>query len=428
MSEQLLFIDPYISLYAFFNAKSGEELAHNWGKILSVLLKVPLHVPNAPEPEPDKNICSIYQQHDAWIVYASVDQIGSYSLTVWDDLRRTLFNDEDIWSGLNQTLLQQQWTERGNIFWGMSIFFGANVKSIPEEEMINDWLANLPLPPESSFPKLSCPLYRPQWGRMWQLDNRQKNISQSPHVYAVLAIEEHASKAENLIFKKNHIDRIELSLHKSYQQLQHYESFRDTLYDDLGKLDEQLQELIETESVQHKALTDFSIQYVTFSKLSTQVLELQNTVKINTTNYDQTANMFNLLEKKDNIFDRHLLHLHAGYQQLKADYIYYEAGLRRFETGLQAIRADLELSLVEQERKEANRERKRNLIFTAIGLVLGLTQIWPIVDKCYEIQPQCINISLFATRQASIYGFLIIVVISLILLVILAIKQFFSDK
>lgn len=420
MSKNLPFMNPYITLYTFFSLKDGAEIAHQWGYALASQLGVPLHDTDNPPLNPDDNVCFIYQQHDAWVVYASVDKKGDCPKSVWGVLSDILFGHQDLEEALNQGILWKRWATRTKSFWGMSIFFGSEIESLQEED---DWLETIfPLYDLSESNYLTS---LQKWGLIWQIIDLP-NLQQKPiHIYAALALKEHADEAEEILI--NQIDVVELSLHKSYQQLEHYEVHRPELYKRLDHLDEELEDLIQTEQPTREVLTAFSKEHFEFSKGSSNTLELQNTVNINRENYRETAEELDLFGSQDEIFTAHSKQLRTGCEQLKADQIYYEAALRRFETGLQAVRANLELLLVEQEQSDAKRDKKRDFILALIGVALSATQIWPILDKWYELH-ETIPLSFLSTRLYIILGTLAIIMISIVALVVWGIKQFFSDK
>ncbi len=378
MSKNLPFIDPYITLYMFFSLKHGKNVAYQWGHVLASQLGVRLHDVDNPPLNSDENVCFIYPQHDAWVVYASVDKKGDCPKSVWGVLSDILFGHQDFEETLSKGALWRRWTTRTKSFWGMSLFFGAEIESLQEED---DWLETIF--PLYNFSESNCLTSLQKWGLIWQITDLL-NLEQKPiHIYAVLALKEYAKEAEDILI--NQIDIVELSLHKSYQQLEHYEAHRKTLYDLLDYLDRQLEELIEAEQPRRDVLTAFSKEHFEFSKLSSNTLELQNTVDINRKNYHRTAKELGLFGTQDEIFSAHSKQLRTGYDQLQADQIYYKAALQRFETGLQAVRANLELLLVEQEQTDAKRDKQRDSILALIGLLLGVAQLWPIADTVLDL-------------------------------------------
>lgn len=432
MSTYSPLINPYLSLYAFFSAADGEETAYTWGNELAKHLDVSLHHPDDPDPDPTQNVCSIYRQHDAWVVYASVDKTEAHTQTIWQELSVTMFGaNHSAWQELNQRVLGSPSPPRSHLFWGITLIFGADVAALPSDSVVKNWLQAIPLPaPEAHSPQRLIPSEQP-WGMIWQLANQSDPIQQSTQIYTILALDSHAEEANNLLFAINHYDRVELSLHKCYQQLQQYEQNRDQLYHRLDELDAALETLLEQTPPKQEALTTFSTQYVEFTKWNSQILELQNTVTINGTNYDQTAKKLNLFRPQEQIFSTHLQQLKTGYRQLQADRTYYNAANERFNTGLQAVRADLELRLLkaeqqstenwritqqhegEKERKEAKREKQRDLLLVLISILLALSQIWPLVDKFLELlEPQYTG--LLEIRFLTIIAFLAVLLSILI--------------
>lgn len=387
MSTYSPLINPYLSLYAFFSAADGKETAHKWANQLAKHLDVPLHHPGDPDPDPTQNVCSIYRQHDAWVVYASVDKTEAHAQIVWQELSVTMFGaNKSAWQELNQRVFGSPSPPRSHLFWGITLIFGADVAALPSDSVVKNWLDAIPLPsPEAHSPQRLIPSQQP-WGMIWQLANQSDAIQQSTHIYTILAKAEQADEANNLLFAINHYDRIELSLHKCYQQLQQYEQNRNQLYHRLDELDAALETLLEQTQPKQEALTTFSTQYVEFTKWNSQILELQNTVGINSRNYHQTAKKLNLFRPQEQVFSTHNEQLRTGYRQLQADRTYYNAANERFSTGLQAVRADLELRLLkaeqesteqwrisqqdakEKERKEAKREKQRDLLLVLITL------------------------------------------------------------
>lgn len=407
--------NPYLSLYAFFSGQKGEQAAHDWGERLASHLGVPLHDDDGSQIDPSQHVCLIYREHDAWVVYASADMQGAYPLTAWQELSEIIFGAESAaWQTLNEQVWGDDWQARANLFWGVTVFFGAEVTSLGyrqqpllsanpltslwrigvklaqlAQKLLRSspqaldlqperWLGQLPLLPESKVLSPTLSSQQP-WGTLWHLARPSGDMVPSVHIYVVLSTPEQANQVDEILFRRSNIDRVELSLHKSYHQLRQYELGRDELQVRISGLDTALENLLQNSPPEQNKLMAFSTEYVKFAKWASEITELQNTVTINSNNYQKTARRLALLRQEDEVFKRHLQQLKDDQAQLQADKTYFDAATERLGIGLQTIRADLELRLVEKERTEAGRETQRNLLLGRIGILLGLTQIWPIL-------------------------------------------------
>lgn len=438
MSGDFPLKNPYLSLYAFFSRKKGERAARAWGGQLATRLGVRLRAPDDPDIDPSQNLCFIYRLRDAWIVYASVDREGEYAPAVWQELGEIMFGVAGAaWqigaypggAAPSGSESQAWW----RVFWGVSVLFGAEVTRLPSQEEAGAYLEAIPLLPNSQAldPIASS---EQAWGTVWQLAGYSNQMQHSPHLYAILSTHKQAEALNEILFTKNHYDQMELSLQKCYHQLRQYEQGRDLLHTHIYDLDHALQAVLQSSPPKQEKLTGLSRQYVEFAKWSSEVSELQNTITINSSNYEQLGLQFNLFHEQDNVFEPQLKRLKHGQKQLDADKVYYNALVERVGTGLQAVRADLELRMVQveqdaarewrhfmrkqsdlelrliegqqqatenwralqrqneerkedaqrREQQEIEREKQRDLLLALIGIVLGATELWSLWQLFFE--------------------------------------------
>lgn len=378
-------INPYLSLYVFFDdegiEKMKDSIAYQWAQCLANNLEDTILYTDETFDQIDtsKDFCWIYRQHDTWVVYASANYKGRYALEEWQHLSRWLFDPyEKAWHTLSQHISDDVIAK---IYWGTTLFFGAEVADFDFDAQT--WLKEVPLLPKSEL-DADSPLSVQEWGRLWQVAGLYEAEAESPHIYMVLAQSAKIERVKNVLFERDNMDLIALSLHKAYHHLQQYEEKRKTLHKLIGELDQALKELLSQPEPQRQHLSTLSQRYLTFTHWASRVTELQNTVSINANNYDQIVNALQLSHDHDHIFKKHEQQVAHDLAQIEADKVYYDAALQRVDTGLQTLRADLELRQAEKERREAKREKHRDLRLAYLGILLGITQLWPIWQNMME--------------------------------------------
>ena len=161
MSEQRPLTDPFLILYAFFSNAQEGKIARQWGQVVADRLGVPLHTEKTTQPiDLSKDVCFTYPHHDVRVVYVSADMKGPYPFTAWQELGEKISGTVEVaWRRLNQ----QDLSKKG-LYWGTSVFFGAQVE--PPDLDSEAQLHQISLWPESEFKPL---LSKQLWGNLWQL-------------------------------------------------------------------------------------------------------------------------------------------------------------------------------------------------------------------------------------------------------------------
>lgn len=386
--------DPYLVLYAFFNREDGWAEARDYHQEMRQRLQISSPSDDASGFNRDldsRRRVYVYSQENAGVVYLSLDVGGK--------------QHPKTWSRLNEIALGRDWLEcpQGDKIWGSSIFFGATVESLPlTDRQVNSLLAEIPLPLIHQ-PNRPTPAYSQQkWGDVWLLASRLILKENHPQVYLILSTPEQEATLNQVLPPPNSFDLIELSLHKICNQLEIYRQHRPDWNRHSYQLDadfkEILTELRQKQSVDRAKLSDLSTPYVDFVGWTTKIAALRQTVEINAANYQQTISKLRLATPEDTIFNVFKQQFEREVNQLKHDLAYDEITVQRIRAGLETIRADLELKLVEaeyqtaqewrktrvqnevREKKEAGKERQRDLLIAFIGLILGITQVWPIIQ------------------------------------------------
>ncbi|GEM_PF-4720043 len=349
------FKNPCLSVYLFFSGKEGQAEAQTLQDKLKTRLNQNSHIDPAP-------VCRQYERHDTLVLYVSFEQKNDVPQT-WQPLK----------SGLIDLLPMQR--KRDKFFWGMSLLYSAEVDSLNFDTTA---LQNEVFPNAKEV-SISTKV----WGTFWQLSDEPKD---SPHIYMVLIEDKVAG--DKVLFSEKAIDVPELSLHKCYQDIDQHETNRAQLHELVRDIDGKLETLLNDSAPARQSLTNVSKSYVQFAKWASQLAALQNTVKINQSNYERFAKHFGLLSNEDgaDLFVKHQRRIQQGLDQIEADNKYAEAAMQRFSNALETARANYELVTMEQETQSARRERWRDVVLGFIGIVLGLTQVCPLAAEIVKVK------------------------------------------
>jgi len=416
MSKATKIVDPFLSVYIFFVDQAGSQLANEWHHRLAAHLGVPPHTPESFESalerlewDSTQHICLLYQQPDAWVLYLSLGLPGQHPLSAWQTLSETLFGqglqlwqalEAEIWPTGERSLPSKR-------YWGASFFFGGQVDDFDfnfDRSRPDQWLDTTSLLPEELATFHATSVY--EWGNVWLLANAPQLGPELPSVYLMLAKSPWYEYVKRLFFTSDNFDLLALSLHKCYHGWRQYEQGRVQLHEQVSALDRELKSLLGDREQGRSALNAFSQQYLQFVQWVSQISELQNMMAINATNYHAIATSLRLLLGTDEVFASHWQRLQHRIGQTKADQIYYEQALKRLEIGLDTLRTVLEvrtldaeqeaaerwrnLRLVQEEEryrraeekeKEEQKEKKREQFLVYVALLLGITQLWPILQQ-----------------------------------------------
>ena len=385
---------PSLGLFIYFDRENGETTAQLWFD--KMCRKLEIDTENQTETN-DRKIGKLdddtklhqvvlYPLRDSLVVYVTILLKQDQPVEVWNKFcKKTMGETWQTW--------QQLRTEQ--TFWGLSLFFVGMVESLslsmPDKASQQACLDQIP--PIGQKKRTMLDKYA--WGNLWQVSGTTDDLSQRfPQVYEVLFLAEQAPQIQpHLInFGRSSLFFIEMNLHKAYHQLAQFYQLRSTRNDEQEALEKELQTLLQKTS-QPQAIDPHSNleselnrlwgQYVVINKYTTHIMELARTLKSNARNYRQTSERLGLLSS-GLIFQNHLERLDLAQEQLDADKVYYEATLKRFEVGLQTVRTNLEISRERRQRSEDKRAENLNLLLTIIGVLLALTQLYPITQDLMD--------------------------------------------
>lgn len=372
--------DPYILVYAFFDATS--PYAQIWHAYVKERFEKHLELAEK-RPEIFHHQLQLYDKEDALIVFVAIECLGSHSTPIWRKLHSILFGADGVR------------LPTGEGCWGITVIFGGLVE---EEQAADKYLLYL-----NDLSQLlgnyagATPLHSNQsWGRLWLVQHPRRADQISPQIYMVLPSHKQEVLAHQFLLTENGFNLVEASLHKAYQQFdiyQHYCAEWKEAVPFLDKaLDEALQNMHKHQLLESSKLTLLSLRYAEFFGWLTRLAELHNTIETNYTNYRYTSTDFGFLHEDDQIFRFHMRKLEQAVAQLAVDRRYYEAAVARLDVGLQTVRTNLELALVEAERVSRDEARRqgeqadrRDFLIAMLGLLLGFTQLWPLIQERFQL-------------------------------------------
>ncbi len=397
--------NPDLGLYFFFSEKLHGEadglawansLLTRWG--MALLKAATPATPTTPAvpavyeselatPTSYRDV-NLYPLQDSWVVYVSLDCKGPQLPSVWQTLQ--------------QDALGQDWQElpTATSFWGWSAFFGAIVPSRPDVATQTAWLRQIILPPATATAAAGMTAQATYpWGEVWQLCGTHDWARPLPQIYVLLFLEDQQAALQDRLFtKSNGLNFLALNLTKAYYQLGQFQQLKGFWRGQRTVLEQDIQARLTPPPTPAPPPIDLEQElnrirrgYVAFYEWANQVMALHQTIKLDTENYRQTATKLQLLNPavSDLVFTPHLSRLAQAQKQLLANSRYDSLARERLSIGLQTIQAELDFALAKMREQQEEREGRTQKFLAWIAVLLGLTQLYPLIQDIMLYWPGC---------------------------------------